>query len=275
MTSRLGPPLTSPRSERVRAVRALGRSGPRAERGLFLAEGPQAVREALRWRADDVVDLYVDLAAGPRAQEMVELAERAGGRVRVTQVSPAALAAMADTRSPQGVLAVCRRPRAALAQVLATGPRVLAVMANVRDPGNAGTVIRAADASGADAVVVGDASVDVTNPKVVRATAGSLFHLPVVTGEQVLPLIETLRGAGIRVIAADGTAPQQLSETDLSRPHAWLFGNEAWGLTGEVRRACDLTVRIPIHGRAESLNLAMAATVCLYASAEASPGGPV
>lgn len=272
MTSGSPPALSSPRSERVRAVRALARSGPRTEQGLFLVEGPQAVREALRWRADEVVDLYVDFAAGPRAQEMAALAEQLGPRVRVTRVTPAVLAAMADTRTPQGVLAVCRRAEVSLAEVLATQPRVLAVLANVRDPGNAGTVIRAADASGADAVVVGEASVDVTNPKVVRSTAGSLFHVPVVTGQQVLPVITSLRRAGIRVIAADGAAPQQVGETDLSGPHAWVFGNEAWGLTDEVRRACDLAVRIPIHGRAESLNLAMAATVCLYASAAAAPG---
>jgi len=139
----------------------------------------------------------------------------------------------------------------------------------VRDPGNAGTVVRGADAVGADAVVVTSASVDVWSPKVVRATAGSIFHLPVVTGMPVEQVLRELRAAGIAVLAADGAGATTLPDADLHGPHAWVMGNEAWGLPAEVRAACDAVVRVPIHGKAESLNLAMAATVCLYASAAA------
>jgi len=157
------------------------------------------------------------------------------------------------------------------------------VFSNVRDPGNAGTVIRAADAAGAGAVVLTAESVDVHNPKTVRATAGSLFHLPVVTGMPLATATGTLRAAGLTVLAADGSGEHDLDDLldvagrpggtgrvpDLARPTAWVFGNEAWGLTPEDRELADAVVRVPIRGQAESLNLATAATVCLYASARA------
>jgi len=155
------------------------------------------------------------------------------------------------------------------------------VLAAVRDPGNAGTVLRTADAAGADAVVLADDAVDPHNPKAVRASVGSVFHLPVVTGTSAAEVVTGLRAAGLTVLAADGGDP---SAEDLDRftdsgglagPTAWLFGNEAWGLPDELRALADAVVAVPLHGRAESLNLATAAAVCLYASARAqrSPGG--
>src|SRR5699024_10819871 len=117
--------------------------------------------------------------------------------------------------------------------------------------------------------LVSEGSVDVHSPKVVRSTVGSLFHLPVVTGVVVAEAVAALRGAGLRVLAADGSGERVLDDVDLAPPHAWVMGNEAWGLPEETRGLCDEVVRVPIHGRAESLNLAMAATVCLYASAGA------
>jgi TrmH family RNA methyltransferase len=168
--------------------------------------------------------------------------------------------------------------------VLAGRPRLVAVLAHVRDPGNAGTVLRAADAAGADAVVLTDASVDVHNPKCVRSTAGSLFHLPVVTGVPLAEAVGALRAAGLTVYAADGAGDVDLDDlldraqdarraggpaTGLAGPVAWVFGNEAWGLPAADRALADAVVRVPVHGRAESLNLATAATVCLYAAARA------
>jgi TrmH family RNA methyltransferase len=145
---------------------------------------------------------------------------------------------------------------------------LVCVLTNVRDPGNAGTVIRGADAAGADAVIVSDASVDIYNSKVVRSTVGSLWHLPISVGLPVPMVLEALRRRGIALLAADGLGQTLLHDVDLVRPHAWVMGNEAWGLEPEVRDACDEVVRVPIYGQAESLNLAMAATICLYASAE-------
>lgn len=140
-------------------------------------------------------------------------------------------------------------------------------------------MLRCADAAGADAVVLTDASVDLYNPKSVRASVGSLFHLPVAVGVPVEQAVEGLRAAGVRILAADGAGEDDLdAELDagtMGGPSAWVFGNEAWGLPEETRALADAVVRVPIHGKAESLNLATAAAVCLYASARAqrAPGG--
>jgi len=260
--------LTNIGSDRVRAVRALSRRAVREREALFLAEGPQAVREVVAHRSDAVQDLYVDIQAAARHTAVLEAAQAAG--VPIREVSHEVLAAMCDTKVPQGIVAVCRPLNVDLDAVLDAHPRLLLILANVRDPGNAGTVIRGADAAGADAVLVSDSSVDIYNPKVVRSTAGSLFHLPIVTGVPIPVLLDRVRGAGLALLAADGTGDAVLGDLDgdmLARPHAWVMGNEAWGLDPGVREACDEVVRIPIYGKAESLNLAMAATVCLYASA--------
>jgi TrmH family RNA methyltransferase len=189
------------------------------------------------------------------------------------------MVAGAGTSTPQGLLAVCDLLSADLPAVLRQRPSLVAVLSQVRDPGNAGTVIRAADAAGADAVVLTDASVDVHNPKSVRATAGSLFHLPVVTGLALVEALPALRAAGLLVLAAAGDGEIDLDELSddaeagrpggLTGPVAWVFGNEAWGLASADRGLADGVVRVPVHGRAESLNLATAATVCLYATARA------
>jgi TrmH family RNA methyltransferase len=180
---------------------------------------------------------------------------------------------LAQTVTPQGLLAVCGFVDVPLDQALAGRPSLVAVLANVRDPGNAGTVLRTADAAGAGAVIFADASVDPYNSKCVRASAGSLFHLPVVTGVRLADVVTGLHAAGLRVIAADGGASRSLDDADvaksLAQSAAWLFGNEAWGLPPELVALADEAVAVPIYGKAESLNLATAAAVCLYASARA------
>ena len=260
--------LTNPRSDRVKAVRALSRRSVRSRTGEFLAEGPQAVREAVAFRADLVRDVYVTPEAATRHTSIVEAAR--GARVWVHEVTPEVLAAMGDTESPQGIAAVCRVLDVPLDVVLADLPpdALVCVLTNVRDPGNAGTVIRGADAAGADAVIVSDASVDVYNAKVVRSTVGSLWHLPICVGSTIADILSALKARGVALLAADGVGTTMLHDVDLARPHAWVMGNEAWGLDPAVRDACDDVVRVPIYGHAESLNLAMAATVCLYTSAE-------
>ena len=263
--------LTNPRAERVRAVRALSTRPVRERTGRFVVEGPQGVREAVRYAAPSVRDVYATPEAAERyADDILAPARHAG--LWTHEVAPEVLAAMSGTDAPQGVLAVVDAAGATLEEVTGRSPRLLVLLTHVRDPGNAGTVIRAADAAGADAVLVSAASVDVHAPKVVRSTAGSLFHLPVVTGLDVGTTLRHLGAHGIRTYAADGAGTTLLPDADLRVAHCWVMGNEAWGLTGEVLAACDDVVRVPIHGRAESLNLAMAATVCLYASADASSG---
>jgi TrmH family RNA methyltransferase len=259
--------LTNIGSDRVRSVRALSRRAVRERTGLFLAEGPQAVREVVAHRPDTIQDLYFEAQTGPWQANLLEAA-RADG-LSFHEVSHEVLVAMSDTLAPQGVLAVCRPMDVPLDVVLGRPARFLVILTNVRDPGNAGTVIRGADAAGADAVLLSDSSVDIYNPKVVRSTVGSLFHLPIVTGVPVAALLDRVRAAGLALLAADGSGDTLLGDADLARPHAWVMGNEAWGLEPEVRAACDSVVRVPIYGKAESLNLAMAATLCMYQSADA------
>jgi len=267
-------PVLSARSARVRDARQLTVTKYRRARGLLLAEGPQAVREALG--AGVVVELFVDEGWVARREQVVADARSAGVRLHV--VDSAGFAGLVSAQTPQGVVAVCRWEPVALADVAAlAGPGQVALAHEMADPGNAGALIRVADAAGATGVALSDRSVDATNPKCVRASAGSVFHLPVVEGGQTLGAIAVLRGAGYRVLAADVTP----DSTDLFTAEregllagrvAWVFGNEAHGLPEEVLAAVDHVVRIPILGRAESLNLATAAAVCLYATARVSQG---
>ncbi|HUB40631.1 MAG TPA: RNA methyltransferase [Streptosporangiaceae bacterium] len=255
------------RSPRVKAARQLGKRAFRERGRLFLAEGPQAVREALR-QPGVLTELFV---TGQGASRHPELSEQATGQgVAVHEVSGEIMAELAQTITPQGLLGVCRFVDVPLSALLTARPRLVTVLANVRDPGNAGTVLRSCDAAGADGVIFAAASVDPYNSKCVRSSAGSLFHLPVVAGAQLADAIGGLREAGLQVLAADGSASRLLDTPggpDLTRPTAWLFGNEAWGLPGELLALADDVVAVPIYGQAESLNLAAAAAVCLYASA--------
>ena len=255
------------RSPRVKAARQLGKKAFRERGRSFLAEGPQAVREALV-RPGVLTELFVTGQGAGRHPELVRQA--AGLGIAVHDVSGEVMAELAQTITPQGLLGVCRFDDVPLAEVTAGRPRLVALLANVRDPGNAGTVLRTADAAGADAVIFAAASVDPYNSKCVRSSAGSLFHLPVVCGTPLPEAIAGLRAAGLRVLAADGSASRFVGAPggpDLSQPTAWLFGNEAWGLPDDLLALADDVAAVPIYGKAESLNLAAAAAVCLYASA--------
>ncbi len=238
---------TSVKSDRVGAVRRLANRKFRNRVRRFLVEGPQAVREAVIHTPGVVDEVYV-----VGTSDVADAARAAG--LRVTEVPEPVLLAMCETVHPQGIAAVCEflpfnEPQS---------PQLCVVLHDVRDPGNAGTILRTADAAGADAVYFTGDSVDPYNGKCVRSTAGSLFHVPFTACA-----FEEVPTDGLQVLATSGTGEKDLREVDLTLPTAWVFGNEAHGLP-------DLnldTVSIPIFGAAESLNLASAATVCLYASA--------
>lgn len=260
---------TSPRSARVVAVRALSKRVARRESGTFLAEGPQAVREALAWGhvRGEVISLYATAEASARLDFLAQTS------VPITIVEDEILKAMADTITPQGVLAICKLPDENLQSILDRDPKLIAILVNVRDPGNVGTVIRSADAAGADGVIISSESVDPWSPKAVRSSAGSLWHLPVIAEAELATTVAELVARGFQIIAADAGGNAELEEIEasgkLNAPTAWLFGNEAWGLPAEVRELADLVVSLPIFGNAESLNLSMAATLALYSSARA------
>ena len=257
-------------SPRLKAARRLTKRAFRQRERAFLAEGPQAVAEALRCGAQ-VTDLFVTVPARSRHAGLVTTAEGAGVPVHV--VSGEVMEELAQTVTPQGLLAICGFVDVPLSAITQPAPALVALLANVRDPGNAGTVLRTADAVGAQAGVVADASVDPYNSKCVRASAGSLFHLPVVAGARLEDAVAAMRAAGLRIVAADGRAGRSLDDPEvqerLGEPTAWMFGNEAWGLPPDLVALADEPVAVPIYGQAESLNLAAAAAVCLYASARA------
>lgn len=275
--------LDEPSQAVLREARKLLRRKERKAAGAFLVEGRQTVREALkvpgvvRW-------LFVRWASAHDNLDLVDLAREAG--VQVYAVSEQNLATLSDTVTPQGIVAVARNIDVGLPEVLGTRRRnpteerrkherndvsLVVICAQIRDPGNAGTVIRCADAFGADAVIISNDSVEVYNPKTVRASAGSMFHLPIVTGVDLQAAIEACRAAGLQVWATDGQAGTDLTDLadELDRPTAWVMGNEAWGLPVEHLALADRTVAVPIYGHAESLNLATAAAICLYTSASA------
>ncbi len=254
--------ITSTRNERVQAVRRLHRRSARLAERRFVVEGPQAVREAL----DTLLELWT-------TDPSSELARTAAARgVEIVQVDDKVLGAIAETVSPQGLVGIAPLLDVTLQQALGA-PRLVTVLHEVNDPGNAGTVIRASDAAGADAVVLTGDGVDPHNGKCVRASAGSLWHLPVVAGASLEDALAALKGSGVQVLATTGGGEHDLDDLSdsgaLARPTAWLFGTEAHGLPDDALAAADLRVRIPIRGRAESLNLATAAAVCLFASARA------
>jgi len=260
--------IDNPRSPRVRAVAKLAKRDARKQTGLFLLEGPQAVAEALRYRPELLVDLFGTPTALDRYDEIAQAATDVG--LEAEFVTEEVLESMADTVTPQGVIAVCRQFPTSVKDLLSGEPKLIAILEEVRDPGNAGTIIRAADAAGADGVIFSGRSVDIYNPKVVRSTTGSLFHLPVATGVELESVIERAHLAGMQVMAADIKGSDLLTarrDGILAEPTAWLFGNEARGLSEAHYALADRAIAVPIYGAAESMNLATAASVCLYESA--------
>jgi TrmH family RNA methyltransferase len=260
-----GVPLTAGNT-RVKETRKLSRRSVRAERRLFLADGPKAVEGALA--AGCVVEVFATANAAQRYDALVAQAPR------VSLVEDRALASLSDSVTPAGVVAVCSFIDVPLAEALATAPsagerELVAVCTEVRDPGNAGTLVRTADALGVDAFVLAGESVDLYNPKTVRASVGSVFHLPVACEPDPAHAVRAAQEAGLTVLAADGAGEVLLDEAGglLDRPTAWLFGNEAHGLPDALAALADHRVRIRIRGGAESLNLATAAAICLHESA--------
>lgn len=286
-------PITSPRSERVRKVAALAGRSARRKQGRFRIEGPQSVRSLLSHRPELAREVFLtERAAGDHA-ELADLARGAGVSLRTvdeqilralvrdtaatgtagegTTNSPDLSDGSGSLVSPQGVVAVGALPAedpsavgAALHALPSEDAVTVVVLHEVRDPGNVGTLIRTADAAGADLVLLTRTSADPYSPKAVRAAAGSLFHLPVLTGAEIGNVLAELTEADITAAATSGYADAELFTVELPARIAWILGNEARGLDEATLAAAPLTVRIPLAGHAESLNVHTAATVCLF-----------
>jgi TrmH family RNA methyltransferase len=263
--------VTSVKSDRVTEVRGLQTRQGRRKAGRFLVEGPQAVASAIA-AGIPIHEVFVDEDAGGVVSDLAVRAGQAGARV--TAASPAVLAAMGETEHPQGVLAVCPLlPAADLDAVMSRHGPVI-VLEAMSDPGNVGTVIRTADAVGAAGVVLTEGSADLHNGKVVRSTAGSLFHLPLLPGCTVAEVILAAHAHGRVVAALDGDADVDLFSAlgagTLTDSPVWVVGNEAHGVSEATKASADVVVRIPMTGQAESLNAAVAAAAVLYVSAYAA-----
>lgn len=276
--------MDNPNAERVKRVAQLaGRSAVRNRRQQFLAEGPQPATEAIRahlgllnlsseamnfWpKHNTVVEVYYTPQLASTHPELAQLVTQLDSKVFIAETSDEVLQAMSDAVVHQNILAVVKLPPGDV-QPSFRAPLV-AGMIRIQDPGNAGTIIRAADAAGADYVFATPQTVDIYNPKTVRSTAGSLFHIPVYTSVGLAEFTTAYNG---QVLAADGYGNLILDQTDpatLRQPTTWLFGNEAQGLHDDELRLADARVAVPLYGLAESLNVATAATICLYSSAMA------
>ncbi len=260
--------LTSVKSPRVVDVRKLQQRRHRIKRGAFVAEGPQAVREAAR--SNRVRELFGTSAGLANHPEIVLSAIESGAQV--VEVTDAVMAALCETDNPQGVLAVCelvtRDIHVLLSQAIATlAPRIV-ILDQVSDPGNVGTIIRTAAALGAQGVILTCGSVDPHNGKCVRASAGAIFHMPVATDIESASLGASVQAAGFLIATTQVSGSTVLSAEAMaqteSRPLAWVFGNEAHGVDGWWNGVADMHVRIPMSDSAESLNIASAAAICLY-----------
>jgi TrmH family RNA methyltransferase len=247
--------LTSAKNPKVVAAVRLKKRTLREEDRRFLVEGAQAVAEAL---AEDgrLLSLFVHDDLDPLAVR----ARQTG--VPVEQVSDRVMERLTSTVTPQGIVGIAPFVDVGIDDL--APPGAVAVLHEVRDPGNAGTILRSGDAAGAAGVVFAGSSVDAYNPKSVRASAGSIFHVPVVREVATEDALASLRGKGFAVVAMDMHGDEDLFEAELPRASAFVFGNEAHGLPAEILEGADHRVRVPQAGRAESLNLAAAATVCLF-----------
>jgi RNA methyltransferase, TrmH family len=259
------PAVLTERSARVAAAVKLHRHVGRRRAKRFLAEGPNLVEAAAARGL--VRELFATEVAAQRHASLV-----GGHEFPVQLVSERAAKALSDTVTPAGLFAVCDMPATRLQDVLAGSPRLVAVAVEIGEPGNAGTLIRIADAMGAGAVILAGNSVDPYNGKCLRASAGSIFAIPVVAEPDAGGAVAALRAAGLRVLATTLDGETRLDEADLAAPTAWLFGAESHGLAPEIADAADGRVRIPMSGGAESLNVAAAAAICLYQSAQALGG---
>ncbi|MGO2048590.1 TrmH family RNA methyltransferase [Brachybacterium tyrofermentans] len=293
-------PITSPRSERVRKVAALAGRSARRKQQMFRVEGPQSIRSLLAHRADLAREVFTTARADGAHPELTDLARTAGIAVHEVEdqiiramvredaagktpdgasadganpdgANPDGGQASGTLTSPQGVLALGRLPAedpsaavSAIAALPSGQPLTMVVLHEVRDPGNVGTLIRTADAAGADLVILTRTCADPYAPKAVRASVGSLFHLPVVTGAEIDEVLEALRSAQVTAAATSGYAQAELFTAELPSRIAWILGNEAHGLDQRTLEAAPLAVRIPLAGHAESLNVHTAATVCLF-----------
>lgn len=258
------------RNQRVQRLRRLlDRRSVRDSEGRFVLEGAKLLEEAL----DAGAAVEAVFAAEGTSEPVLARARSAGAALFV--LAPGVAERVGDTMTPQPVFAIAAHVDVPL-EAVTERSGLIVVAVDVRDPGNAGTLMRSAEASGAAGVVFCEGSVDVYNPKTVRASAGALFHVPVVAGGDAVAVLDHLGSVGVRRFATAAAGGEPYTAVDLSGRAAVVLGNEAHGLPATVSSHVDGTVTIPMAGRSESLNVGMAATVlCFEAARQRSAAGVV
>ena len=253
--------ITSSSNAKVKqVVQWQNKARERREAGIFLAEGRKLFREAPEDRIREVYLSERLWEPGCLEPDLREKLERTGYET----VSEEVFRKMSDTGTPQGILCVVKRPEYRLEQLLDGEAPLLVVLESIQDPGNLGTVLRTGEGAGVAGVILGGDTVDVFSPKVIRATMGSIFRVPFVLSENLVETLALLRQRNIRIYAAHLSGEAYYDSFSFREGTAFLIGNEGNGLSPEVAGAADSLLKIPMKGRVESLNAAVAAALLMY-----------
>jgi TrmH family RNA methyltransferase len=262
--------LTGSSNPVIKEVRSLRNRSAREKKGIYFIEGSKFVAEALKENTDILYIIMSDMfLAGQGKEELADIIEKSS--IRCYGVPESLFGSISDTRTPQGILAVLRLQRQALKEAV-PGKGMLVVMDNVRDPGNMGTIIRTADAAGCAGVIVTEGCVDVFNPKVLRSTMGSIFHIPVYHCGSVEEALKKVKESGFLICSSHLEGATDIFDVDLTGNVALVIGSEAGGVSESAVRNADLLVRIPMAGRAESLNVSVAAGIMMFEAVRQKKG---
>jgi RNA methyltransferase, TrmH family len=257
--------IASSSNPKIKEAMDIMRRKSRAGQNSFIIEGPHLLEMALSADTSISEVFFTEDFAGKEEGQRT-LRQLSKCTARVYEVADHLLHKLAETETPQGIVAVAAHSPLPLSGLSLRDNPLLVVSDGIQDPGNLGTIIRTADAVAADGVVILPGTCDVYMQKVIRATAGSLFNIPVAHAA-VDELLAWLRAHKISLAVTASGAEASFFEADLDKPVALVFGNEAHGVQDKLRRAADMLLSIPIYGRAESLNVAASAAICLYEAA--------
>jgi TrmH family RNA methyltransferase len=247
----------------LKYLRRLTSHTGRRKEGKFILEGTRAVEEALAadWPVEAI--LYTRQTAGSERIQRI-LTKAKTRQVNLREISPVLCRRLADTETPSGIMALVKRSDYQLKNIFRNQPSLLVLVDGIQDPGNLGTIIRSSDAAGAQGVIITKGTVDLYNPKVIRATMGSFFHLPVVMVSTLEELRDFMATFNLQLVAGQQKVPKLINEVNLTLPTVLAVGNEAHGLSPEILNLAQHTVSIPMPGKAESLNAAIAVSIMLY-----------
>lgn len=255
--------INSTSNKQVKRVANLrDKAKARREEGVYVAEGLRMCRE---YKPDDVEILYITESFGKQEENKKWLR---GFKFEI--VTDEVMHYMADTKTPQGVLAVAKQKKCTMEDILkkTSTPKLIMILENIQDPGNLGTIIRTGEGAGVTGVILSKTSVDVFNPKVIRSTMGSVYRVPVLyvdsIEEEVLPMLKT---HGITTYAAHLKGENNYDQEDYGKGTAFFIGNEGNGLSDELTACADTLIKIPMAGQVESLNAAMASGILMYEAA--------